>query len=117
MSDDRTVILFASAGLAVHLGAFALRWTAIGWRWPAVAAASVVALGIGAVVLVWSRRLEPPHLALLAVQALALIAALAVARSPSRPAAWALGAGSVLQVLILILLLAFMLFFRMRRLW
>jgi len=115
--SDSTIKALVSVGLLVQAVAVALGFTAMGWRWPLAAATAAVALGILAVRLIDSPAVDGLGLAVIAFSVAALGAASWHAASPSPVAAWMTRILFGAEALGLLLLLAFLLFFRMNRLW
>lgn len=115
--NDATIKILVSVGLLVQATAVALGFTTVGWRWPLAAATAAVGLGILAVRLIDSPKVDGLGLAVIAFSLAALGAAAWHAASPSPVAAWMTRILFGAEALGLILLLAFLLLFRMNRLW
>ena len=115
--NDATIKALVSVGLLVQAAAVALGFTSVGWRWPLAAATAAVALGILAVRFIDLPTVDGLGLAVIAFSLAALGAAAWHAASLSPAAAWMTRILFGVEALGLLLLLAFLLFFRMNRLW
>ena len=103
---DREIKILAIAGLLVQAAAVGLGFTALGWRWPLIAAAVAVALGM----LLPTRRTWW-------IAAIAVPIAAWHGMSDAPAAAWALRIVFTLEGLLQLAVLVFLLTFRMTRLW
>ncbi len=115
--NDSTIKALVGAGLLLQAAAVALGFTSLGWRWPLVAATALIALGMLAVRAMESSAVDPPGMILIGFSIGALGAAAWHAASLSPAAAWTLRAAFGLEALALLALLAFLLLFRLNRLW
>lgn len=113
---DTIVKAVAASGLLLQLGAIAAGLSGFGWRWPLLTATAVVSLGILLPGMNW-RRMDTFDWSLLSGVLISLAAAGLLACSESPAAAWFLRIVFGIQLLVVILLLLFMLCFRMNRLW
>ncbi|HEX7898892.1 MAG TPA: hypothetical protein VF950_14105 [Planctomycetota bacterium] len=104
MLEDRDVKILVIVGLIVQAAAIGLGFTALGWRWPLIAAAVAVALGA----LLLSRR---------AWWIPAIVIPIAAWHGMSDAAAWPLRIVFTLEALLQAAVLIFLLTFRMTRLW
>lgn len=114
--SDRLIKAVLAGGVLLHAGALASGFAGLGWRWPLIAATSVVALVVFAVGV-------PGHgidnrTRVIAVSTLAaLLAGGLHALSEHPAAAWSLRIVFALQALALLAVLLFFLTFRLDRLW
>src|SRR3954471_1667167 len=115
--NDSTIKVLVSVGLLLQAAGVALGFSALGWRWPLVAATAAVALGILAVRFIDSPTVDGLGLAVIAFSLAALGAAAWHGASPSPVAAWMARLFFGAEALGQLLLLAFLLFFRLNRLW
>ena len=106
MLGDRDIKILVIVGLIAQAAAIGLGFTALGWRWPLIAAAVAVALGA----LALSRRAWW-------IAAIAIPIAAWHGMSDAPAAAWALRIVFGLEALAQLALLVFLLTFRMKRLW
>jgi hypothetical protein len=105
------------SGLGVQAAALVLGFTRVGWRWPMVGAGTLVSLGFLLTIWLDGGRLEGLPLAVVLFSILVLGLAGGHAASAHPAVAWPLRAGIIVQALLLLLLVAFFLFFQMDRLF
>jgi hypothetical protein len=115
--NDSTIKVLVSVGLLLQAAAVALGFTSAGWRWPLVAATAAVALGILAVRFIDSPTVDGLGLAVIGFSVAALGASAWHGASLSPVAAWMARFLFGVEALGQLLLLAFLLFFRLNRLW
>ena len=114
---DQHLILLSGISLFLHVVVFCLPLAGIAAR-PAVAAVTAVtAIGVLIIIATAVRAFDPGITALFIGELLALGMASAALFSISRAATWGLGIATSAHLLMLVALLAFLLFFRMTRLW
>ena len=106
MTKDNQVKALVAAGLLVQAGAVGLWFTALGWRWPLIAAAVAVALGASLLTRkTWG------------FAAAAILVAGWHGMSDAPAAAWALRIVFALEALAQLALAIFLMTFRLTRLW
>jgi len=114
---DSTIKALVAAGLLLQAAALALGFTSLGWRWPLVAVTALIAAGILALSATPVASSDSFERTLMGFSLAAIGAAVWHAASASPAAAWTLRTAFGLEALILTALLAFLLLFRLTRLW
>ena len=114
---DAQIKALSGAGLGLQLAALAAGFTPAGWRWPLIAATVVVAVGVFLVAGVKPGRIDVLNLFVVMFTLASLGAAAWHALSPSAAAAWALRILFGVQVLLMGAWFAFIMTFRLTRLW
>lgn len=114
---DIHVISLATVAIVLHLAVFALPLMGIALR-PALAGLTLL-MAIAMIVMLCfvTRAFDTATTTLLIAELLAAVAAAWAFWSAGKPALWCLGLATTQHALLLIALLAFMLFFKMTRLW
>lgn len=110
---DNDVRLMVITGLLLQAGAVAAGFTTAGWRWPLAGVTMAVAL----VVLFMTRPNDPFQQAVFAIAFLSLAAGAGHLASPAPWAAWSARIAFGIEALFQILILLFLLFFKMGRLF
>jgi hypothetical protein len=105
------------SGLLVQATAVGIGFTSGGWRWPIVGAGAAVSLGFLFVLFADGGKFGRVECGMLGLSVLTLALALAHGWSTHPAIVAFLAGGMALQAVIMILLLLFMLFFRMKRLF
>jgi hypothetical protein len=114
---DLHVISLAVIALVLHLGVFLLPLMGSAIRPPLAILTALMALVVILILGFATRSFDTPTTTLLIAEILAGAAAAYAFLSLNKPALWCLGVATTAHVLMLVVLLAFMLFFRMTRLW
>jgi len=117
MLTDGIIKILASIGVALHLGAPVFGWWIGSMRWPVAAVVALSGLVTLGLMMAERPNLEWSTLALAGIQMLALGGGLWWLLSPGPPAPMLAWAGYALGLLWLAALMAFMLTFKLDRLW
>jgi hypothetical protein len=114
---DAHFLILSVVALVLYLGACCLPLLGHSAR-PALAVVTgVTALGIVAILLFEVRSWDPPIVYLVVGELIALGSAVAALLSNHRAALWCLGIAIGLHVLLLLVVLAFLTLFKLKRLW
>ena len=114
---DRMVLTLLVSGLIVQGAAVGIGFTSLGWRWPLIGAGVLVSLGCILGVVLDGGRMDGPAVGVLAFSALVLGLAAGHGFSTHPVLVWSLRIGVGVQALGMALLLAFLLTFKMSRLF
>lgn len=111
--NDNDIKFLVLAGLFLQACAIAAGFTSAGWRWPLAGATAAIALGIALIV----KPNDAVTYGVLAAALSALAAGATHLATPHPAAAWTVRIAFGIEALFLTLLLLFMLFFKMDRLF